>query len=207
MDTAHIVRHPATITTADGFDLAGQTYGDAESCRAGVLLVGAMGVDQEYYAAFAARLASQKFFVVTFDYRGMDDSRPLRYSESLRGFEADVSTWATRDVPAAVDFVAERIGGKPLLWLGHSLGGQILGQVPNRARIAAMITVATGSGIHVARQHRIDAWLLRRRTARDAAHRASRHRCVSHRSFWFFPPPSRRTPVAAGGHVVGRFAN
>jgi predicted alpha/beta hydrolase len=162
MTAARLVAHPATITTADGFDLAGQTYGEAASCRAGVLLVGAMGVDQQYYGAFAEWLAGQGFFVVTFDYRGMGDSRPLTHRRSLRGFEADVTTWATRDVPAAVEFIAARIGVKPLLWLGHSLGGQILGQVPNRDRITAMITVATGSGywLQNAWRLRLVAWWL-----------------------------------------------
>jgi predicted alpha/beta hydrolase len=162
MTAARLVAHPATITTADGFDLAGKTYGEAASCRAGVLLVGAMGVDQQYYGAFAEWLAGQGFFVVTFDYRGMGDSRPLTHRRSLRGFEADVTTWATRDVPAAVEFIAARIGVKPLLWLGHSLGGQILGQVPNRDRITAMITVATGSGywLQNAWRLRLVAWWL-----------------------------------------------
>lgn len=162
MDTAPAVFRPATITTADDFDLAARTYGDATQCRAGVLLVGAMGVDQNYYSAFAAWLATQGFYVVSFDYRGMGDSRPLRYRGSLRGFDADVTTWATCDVPAAVDFVAERIGSKPLLWLGHSLGGQILGQVPNRDRVTAMVTIATGSGywIQNAWRLRLFAWWL-----------------------------------------------
>src|SRR5882724_12549540 len=110
MDAARLASRPATITTIDGFDLAGQAFGDAASCRAGVLLVGAMGVDHQYYSAFADWLAVQGFFVVTFDYRGMGDSRPPRYRTSLRGFEADVTTWATRDVAAAVDFIAARIG-------------------------------------------------------------------------------------------------
>jgi len=156
MEAGPIANHPATITTVDGFDLAGEIYGDAANCRAGVLVVGAMGVEQQYYGAFARWLASQGYFVVTFDYRGMGDSRPMRYRESLRGFDADVTTWATRDVPAAVDFVAQRIGAKPLLWLGHSLGGQILGQVPNRERVTAMVTVATGSGYWLQ-----NAWHLR----------------------------------------------
>lgn len=147
---------PATITSGDGFELAATTCGDAARCRAGVLLVGAMGVDRQYYSAFAQWLAAQGYFVVTFDYRGIGDSRPTRYRESLRGFEADVTTWATRDVAAAVDFVAQRIGAKPLLWLGHSLGGQILGQVPNRDRVTAMLTIASGSGYWIQ-----NAWKLR----------------------------------------------
>lgn len=156
MSGGHSAAHPATLTTTDGFDLAGTTYGDATNCRAGVLIVGAMGVEQHYYSAFADWLAAQGFFVLTFDYRGVGHSRPLRYRASLRGFDADMTTWATRDVPAAVDYVAERLGGKPLLWLGHSLGGQILGQVPNRDRVSAMVTIATGSGYWAQ-----NAWRLR----------------------------------------------
>ena len=144
------------ITAADGFALAAQTFGDVTACRAGVLLVGAMGVDQRYYGAFAQWLAAQGYFVVTFDYRGMGESRPPRYRRSLRGFDADVTTWVTHDVPAALDFLAERLAGRPLLWVGHSLGGQILGQVPNRERVAAMVTIATGSGYWLQ-----NAWRLR----------------------------------------------
>jgi predicted alpha/beta hydrolase len=45
-----------------------------------------------------------------------------------------------------IDAVAARIGSRPLLWVGHSLGGQILALVPNRERVHAMVTVAAGSG-------------------------------------------------------------
>jgi predicted alpha/beta hydrolase len=162
MSAGKSAAHPATITTADGFDLAASIYGDATNCRAGVLIVGAMGVEQHYYGAFAEWLAAQGFFIVTFDFRGVGHSRPLPCRASLRGFDADVTTWATRDVPAALDYLAERVGGKPLLWIGHSLGGQLLGQVPNRERVAAMITVATGSGYWAqnALKLRLFAWWL-----------------------------------------------
>lgn len=145
-----------TVTTGDGFALAAHTFGDAATCRAGVLIVGAMGVEQHYYAAFATWLAERGLFVVTFDYRGMGHSRPAQFRASLRGFDASVSTWTTRDVPAVLDFTARHIGTRPLLWVGHSLGGQILGQVPNRERVTAMVTVATGSGYWLD-----NAWRLR----------------------------------------------
>jgi predicted alpha/beta hydrolase len=76
----------------------------------------------------------------------MGRSRPAEFRRSLRGFQADVTTWARQDTPAMVDFVAARTPGRPLLWVGHSLGGQILGLVPNRDRVRAMLTVACGSG-------------------------------------------------------------
>jgi predicted alpha/beta hydrolase len=135
-----------TVVTSDGFELHATTFGDAVTCRGAVLIAPAMGVEQHYYAAFAQWLAEQGFFVATFDYRGMGHSRPAQYRRSLRGFEADVMTWATRDCAAMVDFVAGRVGDSPLLWIGHSLGGQILALVPNRQRVVAMLTVATGSG-------------------------------------------------------------
>ncbi len=156
MTKVHGAGQATTVTTADGFALAAHTFGDAATCRAGVLVVGAMGVEQHYYAAFADWLAERGFFVVTFDYRGMGHSRPPQFRSSLRGFEADVTTWSTRDVPAVLDFTTQQIGDRPLLWVGHSLGGQILGQVPNRARVAAMVTVATGSGYWLD-----NAWKLR----------------------------------------------
>jgi len=140
------VSHPHRVDTADGFALAAQTFGDQHAARAGVLIVPAMGVEQHYYAAFAHWLVEQGFFVVTFDYRGIGHSRPPQYRDSLRGLDADVFTWAEKDCAAMVDFVAQRLGDRPLLWIGHSLGGQILALVPNRERVCAMITVAAGSG-------------------------------------------------------------
>jgi predicted alpha/beta hydrolase len=135
-----------TVTTGDGFDLRATLFGSPEHCRAAVLIAPAMGVGQPYYAAFAQWLAEQGLFVATFDYRGIGDSRPPEYRKSLRGFEADVMTWATRDCAAMVSYLSEHAKGKPLLWIGHSVGGHMLALVPNRERVTAMLTVASGSG-------------------------------------------------------------
>lgn len=110
--------------------------------KAAVLVVPAMGVTQAYYAPFAAWLAAQGYLVATFDYRGIGQSRHGR----LRGLDVDVLDWARQDCAAMIDATAARAGGRPLYWVGHSLGGQILPFVPNRARIARIVTVATGSG-------------------------------------------------------------
>jgi len=87
--------------------------------RAGVLIASTMGVEQHYYAAFAQWLASQGLWVVTFDYRCMGASRPAQFRNSLRGFEADVLTWAQRDCATMVTFAADRLGTRSLLWIGH----------------------------------------------------------------------------------------
>jgi predicted alpha/beta hydrolase len=131
-----------TVVAADGYSLSAHTFGDVHTARAGVLIVPAMGVEQTYYAPFAHWLVERGYFVVTFDYRGMGHSR----RGPLKQLKADVYTWVMQDCAALVEYAAVRIAGKPLLWIGHSLGGQVLGLLPNRDRIAAMMTVATGSG-------------------------------------------------------------
>lgn len=147
---------PLVVKTQDGFALAATSYGDARTCSAGVVIVAAMGVEQHYYAAFAQHLAQAGYWALTFDYRGMGASRPAQFRHSLRGFDADVRTWAERDCAAVVEHMHLQLNDKPLLWIGHSLGGQIFGLLPNRQHVAAVLTVASGSGYW-----RDNAWRLK----------------------------------------------
>lgn len=131
----------------DGFALSGHLYGDPATARAGLLIAPAMGVEQRYYADFAHWMAAQGWLVMSFDYRGMGASRPDGMRHSLKGLDADIRTWAEQDAAAAVDELSRLLGPeRPLHWLGHSLGGQILGLLPNRERVAKAVTVGTGSG-------------------------------------------------------------
>ena len=136
-----------TIRTADGFELGARRYGDPQSARAGVLIAPAMGVSQSYYADFAGWLAAQGYLVLSFDYRGMGASRPAAFARSLRGFETDVVTWAERDAAAAITHLQRDLGDAgPVHWLGHSLGGQIVGLLPQPQRLGRIVTVGSGSG-------------------------------------------------------------
>ncbi|QPF75369.1 alpha/beta fold hydrolase [Roseateles sp. DAIF2] len=137
-----------SFAATDGFELKGHCYGDAATAKAGLLIAPAMGVEQRYYADFARWMAAQGWLVLSFDYRGMGASRPAAMQRSLKGLDADIRTWAERDASAALDELSRRLGGehKPIHWLGHSLGGQILGLLPNRARVSRAVTVGCGSG-------------------------------------------------------------
>ena len=104
---------------------------------ANLVIAGAMGVRQDFYAPIAQYFAANGIGVTTFDYRGMGYSRP----RTLRGFEADVSTWAEQDLNGVLGR-----SELPTLFLGHSLGGQLLGVLPDNARVKAAITVSAGSG-------------------------------------------------------------
>ena len=126
------------VETADGRKIAARFFHPKGEAKGAVLIVPAMGCGQDYYRSFASWLASQGFTVATFDYRGTGLSR----RGALRGFKADIFDWARLDCAAMVEALPQR----PLYWIGHSLGGQILPLVPNHALIKKAVTVATGSG-------------------------------------------------------------
>jgi len=126
------------VETADGRKIAARFFQPEGKPRGAVLIVPAMGCTQDYYQPFASWLAAQGFVAATFDYRGTGLSR----EGGLRGFKADIFDWARLDCAAVIDALEPR----PLYWIGHSLGGQILPLVPNADRVTKAVTVATGSG-------------------------------------------------------------
>nr|WP_314861118.1 alpha/beta fold hydrolase [uncultured Undibacterium sp.] len=134
------------ITAGDGTKLSGRRYVPDEAVRAVVLMPSAMGVRQQYYEPFATFLCEHGFAVLSFDYRGMGDSLLPQFSKSLRGFEADISDWAELDYNAALLATKAWQPEVPLLLIGHSLGGQLAGLLPDNHLIDGMVTVASGTG-------------------------------------------------------------
>ncbi len=131
-----------TLTAADGVPLAATLFRPRGAPRGAVVVAPAMGVVQAYYAPFAAWLADQGWLALTFDYRGMGRSR----RGPLRDEPADLVTWGRLDSSAALDAAVARAGGRPVTWVGHSLGGQLLPWVRGLDRVARVVTVATGGG-------------------------------------------------------------
>lgn len=121
--------------------------------KGSVIVPSAMGVAQNFYARFAEWLAGQGYWVTTFDYRGIGLSAPA----SLRGFHINIVDWARQDCAAVIDFTQAQQPDLPLYWIGHSLGGQVIGLIPNRHHIDRVIAVAAGSGYW-----RENAWPTRR---------------------------------------------
>lgn len=131
-----------TLSAPDGYPIAARRYDPPGEARAVAIVASAMGVKQSFYAEFAAWLARQGVVTWTFDYRGMGASRPAE----LRGFAADILDWAEKDAATVLEAAYAAGPALPILWLGHSVGAQILGLLPNRAHVSAMISVAAGSG-------------------------------------------------------------
>ncbi len=133
------------ITAADGTQIAMRVYEPDSPDRGSVVIGGAMGVRQDYYAPFAQWLSGQGWRVTTFDYRGSGDSLPNTPAGGLKGFKADLFDW-TRDYEAAIDHAARALPGQPLYLLGHSLGAQLPGLINNQHKVSGLLSVAAGSG-------------------------------------------------------------
>lgn len=133
-----------TITAPDDFELGARRFDppDGVTPRALLVIAPAMGVKQSFYASLATWLATHGFTTFTFDYRGMGESR----RGTLSGFRADLFDWASKDCAAVLNHVRAFAPELPIGWVGHSVGAQLLGLVPNRHLVSAALSIAAGSG-------------------------------------------------------------
>jgi predicted alpha/beta hydrolase len=103
------------------------------------LILPAMGVPARYYRHFAAELHAAGFAVLALDLRGNGASTPGPSRRTRYGY-ADL----VDDVAVVCAALAERRAGRPLLLVGHSLGGQIglLHAANDPAGITGVVLVA-----------------------------------------------------------------
>lgn len=124
------------LVARDGYALTSRIHGAQGPV---VVVAGATGVPQRFYRAFGSGLADAGFTALTFDYRGIGESRPA----SLKGFVARGLDWAELDLNAAVDWALTR---GPTLVVGHSYGGQAYGLVSRVNETLGLFAVGTGAG-------------------------------------------------------------
>lgn len=150
------------ILTSDGTKLTGRQYTPEGPVSSVVLMPAAMGVKQQFYTPFAEFLCENGMAVLSFDYRGMGESLPPQFAHSLRGFDADISDWAELDYNAALLAAKAWQAHVPLLVIGHSLGGQLAGLLPDNHIVDGMLTVGAGTGYwrHNAPTTKRFVWLL-----------------------------------------------
>lgn len=132
-----------TLLTDDGFPLAATRH-KAAGRRKGVLLVApATGVPQRYYAAFARYFAANGWDVLTWDWRGVADSR---HGLSTRDPRLTMRAWGSDDLTAAIAWADRRAPTAPVVLVGHSFGGHGVGLARNASRLDALVLVASQHG-------------------------------------------------------------
>jgi predicted alpha/beta hydrolase len=138
-----------TLPATDGYRLGATLFLPRAVRRHAVLINSATGVRRRLYRPFATYLASRGCAVLTYDYRGLGDSREktaLGRPKSLVDFKASLSDWAALDATAAVAWMRERYQDLPLVYVGHSFGGQALGLLPNNDEISRALLIAAQAG-------------------------------------------------------------
>lgn len=140
-----------TFPATDGLVLAATLYLPRGPKRSAILINSATAVPRKIYRGFASYLAKRGSAVLTYDYRGTGGSRPLVTrgydpQQSLRGFQATMADWATKDVTAAVAWMRDRYETLPLHYVGHSFGGQALGLLSNNHEVSRALLIASQAG-------------------------------------------------------------
>jgi predicted alpha/beta hydrolase len=124
-ETAGVDEEELEIFASDGPRLAATLIAPPRARVRGVVVAApAMAVSRRYYLPFLRSLAGAGLAAVVADYRGFGDSR--RGRPSLRRDPAALVDWARRDLPAVAAYMANRFDDAPLVYVGHSLGGQLL---------------------------------------------------------------------------------
>ena len=132
---------PVTLVARDGRPLAGLLL-EAAGARGALSINAATGFRREFYLKFAGYCAQRGYHALVYDYRGMGASA----STPLAAEGARMSDWGRLDMPAALGTLAQRFPQLPLVILGHSVGGQLIGCMHNQARARALVMIATSTG-------------------------------------------------------------
>ncbi len=97
------------ISAADGYSLAASHF-DASPTDTVVLINSATAVPRQFYERLASYFQSRGWSAVTYDYRGIGESKP----RSLRGFNATMRDWALLDMTAVVNWVDRELSPERL---------------------------------------------------------------------------------------------
>lgn len=128
--------------TSDNYRLKGNKFEAKCSLKGRVIVAGATGVHQGFYRRFANFASDRGFETITFDYRGIGESKP----DSLKGFRMNLLDWGKLDLAAVVE--SESQDDVPLFLVGHSYGGHAFGLLPNHNKISGFYVYGTGAGWH-----------------------------------------------------------
>ncbi|MEF9673949.1 alpha/beta fold hydrolase [Pseudomonas sp. PCH446] len=102
-----------------------------------VIINAATSVRCRHYSRFADYLFANGMDVITYDYRGIGESRPA----TLRGLKASWTDWGALDFEAMLQRAAREHPGQPIDVVAHSFGGCAVGLAASGPLIRRVVTV------------------------------------------------------------------
>ena len=127
------------LNTSDHIPLSIKVFEPKISNGKLLLINSATGVKQQIYFSFAKYFAEKGFTVITYDYRGIGESKP----KQMRGFKASMRIWGTIDFKTLTDFIQKEYPDYTQFCLGHSVGALILGMNDYSKNFEKFIFVGT----------------------------------------------------------------
>src|SRR5690606_14522325 len=123
----------------DGYPLLANLWRLAQSDEHSpvVIINSATSVRCQYYYRFAQALHARGCAVLTYDYRGIGDSK---YG-SLRRLQTGWLDWGQADFEAVLQYVHTHFRNCPLYVVGHSIGGFLIGLAPSAHLIKRIFTM------------------------------------------------------------------
>jgi predicted alpha/beta hydrolase len=130
------------IAASDGYRLSALFDTPSYKKTGTVILSSATGVKKEFYINFASFLVGQGYAVLLYDYRGIGGSAPV----DLRTMDAYMHEWGTKDMKAVLDYLVHEKGLTDIVWLGHSVGAQLVGFLEDTKHISKVISINSALG-------------------------------------------------------------
>lgn len=129
------------IECEDGFALTGTLYSPTK-VNAAIMVGPATGIKRQFYDSFATFLAENGYGVLTFDNRGIGDSR----GQSINGVNASLVNWGKLDMVAVLEKLIHSFPDTEYHLVGHSAGGQLVGLMKNARKLKSMFNFGSSSG-------------------------------------------------------------
>jgi predicted alpha/beta hydrolase len=147
-----------TIIAPDGFPLSA-LFGEPErNARGTVVISAATGVRKEFYLNFARFLVENSYRVLLYDYRGIGESA----AGDIKASPIYMHEWGTQDMNAVINYLTDTCGFKDIIWLGHSIGAQLVGLLEKRDYVSKVISINAALGYwgYFPYPMKIVVWLL-----------------------------------------------
>ncbi len=127
-----------SISTPDGYTLSASEFTPETSNGVAVILNGATGVLKKYYQSFAEHLCQQGFTILTYEYRGIGNSTQAEKDAP----QPSMIHWGQIDMDVVLQYFSNKHPTLTMKGIGHSIGGQLLGMLPNNNRYKGFLNIA-----------------------------------------------------------------
>lgn len=130
------------IEARDGFKLSATVRRPLSEIKGVIQINCGTGIPQKLYSNLAIYLTNNGYATVTYDYRGIGNSKP----KSLRGFLSNIEDWGIIDMASVFDWIINEFPNTQKIIIGHSMGGQLVGLMDNYQNIDKLILIASSTG-------------------------------------------------------------